>query len=128
MHELSIATALLDGVREEMARRPSAQLHKIGVRVGELSAVDPDALRFAFEVLTRDSELPGVQLEIENCPRRHRCASCGLEFIVRDYDWQCPRCACLDTRCIAGEELELAFLEVEEDGPSAVTAENPERK
>lgn len=128
MHELSIATALLDGVREEMARRPSARLRTIGVRVGELSAVDPEALRFAFEVLTRDSELPEVELKIESCPRRHCCTGCGFEFVVRDYEWQCPRCASLDTRCIAGEELELAFLEVEEDEPSAVTAENSKRK
>jgi hydrogenase nickel incorporation protein HypA/HybF len=124
MHELSIATALLEGVKEEMARRPSARLRKIGVRVGELSAVDPEALRFAFEVLTRDSELPDVRLEIESCPRRHRCSACSFEFTVHDYDWQCPRCSSSETRCIAGEELELSFLEVEEYGPSAVAAEN----
>ncbi|HUK26552.1 MAG TPA: hydrogenase maturation nickel metallochaperone HypA [Terriglobales bacterium] len=128
MHELSVAAALLEGVREQLARRPSAQLRKIGIRLGELSAVDPEALRFAFEVLTRDSELPEAELQIEICPRRHRCSACGFEFTVHDYDWQCPQCSSLDTHCIAGEELELSFLEVEEHGPSAVPAENSERK
>ena len=128
MHELSIATALLDGIRRELASRPDAQLRKVGVRVGELSAVDPDALRFAFEVLTRDSELPDVQLEIESSPRRHRCSRCNFEFTVRDYDSTCPRCSSLDTRCIAGDELELSFLEVEEYGASAVATENSERE
>jgi Zn finger protein HypA/HybF involved in hydrogenase expression len=43
---------------------------------------------------------------------------CGNEFVVHDYDSHCPRCATLETTCISGDELELAYLEVEEYGSS----------
>src|SRR5271165_3191002 len=115
MHEIGIANSILDAVRTEGARRPGLALHKVGVRIGELAAVDPEALRFAFEVLTRDTDLQRLELEIEICPRRQRCGPCGVEFKVTGYQLQCPQCREERTECIAGSELELAYLEVEEE-------------
>jgi hydrogenase nickel incorporation protein HypA/HybF len=86
------------------------------VRIGELSALDPDALRFCFEAITSDTDLAGLELEIEICPFRYRCRACGHEFVVQDYQSQCPQCASLETECIGGQELDLAYLEVEEYG------------
>jgi hydrogenase nickel incorporation protein HypA/HybF len=115
MHEMGIASSVLEAVRAEAARQ-GAQPCKVGLRVGELVALDEDALRFCFEAITRDTDLESLQLEIEICPRRHRCTQCQREFIVRDYNIRCPQCASLETECISGDELELAYLEVEEDG------------
>jgi hydrogenase nickel incorporation protein HypA/HybF len=114
MHEVGIANAVLEAVRAEAARYPGARPKKVGVRVGELAAVDPSALRFCFETLVRETELESVQLEIQSCRRRQRCSDCGEEFDVNDYDFQCPRCQGMRTECIGGDELELAYLEVEE--------------
>jgi hydrogenase nickel incorporation protein HypA/HybF len=65
MHELGIANSVLDAVREEVARRPGAVALKVGVRIGELAGVDPDALAFGFEVLTSGTEWKDLKLEIE---------------------------------------------------------------
>jgi len=86
--------------------------------IGEVAAVDQDAFRFCFEAMTRDTDLESLELEIEFCPRRHRCTVCAQEFVVRDYDVRCPQCASFATACISGDELELAYLEVEEYGTS----------
>jgi hydrogenase nickel incorporation protein HypA/HybF len=114
MHELSIANSILDAVRAEAARRPGARLVKVGVRVGELSGVQPDALAFSFEALVRGSDLEPLALEIEDCPRRQRCPECGREFRVLDFDTACPACGEERTRCISGDELDLAYIEIEE--------------
>lgn len=120
MHELGIANSVLEAVKTELARRAArAHLQKVGLRIGELAAIDQDALRFCFEAITRETEFESLQLEIEFCPRRHRCPNCGREFAVRDFDFRCPQCACLETACVGGDELELAFLEVEENGACA---------
>ena len=58
---------------------------KVAVRIGELAAIDPDALRFSFDALTRETDMEGLMLEIEVCPRRHRCDDCGMEFDVKDF-------------------------------------------
>jgi len=118
MHELGIAQSVIDAVQAETKRHPGAKPSKVAVRIGELSAIDPDALRFSFEALIRDSELEGMDLEIQVCPRRHRCLDCGTEFDVKDYDFRCSQCGSTCNECISGEELELAYLELEEHEPS----------
>lgn len=114
MHELSIADAVLSAVRAEAERHPGARLTKVGVRVGELSGVNADALSFCFESLVQGTELEPLALEVEACPRRHRCPRCSCTFAVVDYDVACPDCGASPTDCIGGDELELAYLEVEE--------------
>jgi hydrogenase nickel incorporation protein HypA/HybF len=120
MHEMGIANSVLQAVRTEMGLHPGTYPCKVGVRIGEMAAIDPEALRFCFEAIILGTDLESLALGIEVCPRRHRCQLCGREFIVRDYDSRCPQCASLETTCISGDELELAYLEVEEYGPSAV--------
>jgi len=114
MHELSIANSILEAARAEAARRPGARLVKVGVRVGELSGVDPDALSFSFAALVRGSDLDPLALEIEACPRRQRCSVCGCIFRVVDFNLDCPDCGSFESRCISGDELEMVYLEIEE--------------
>jgi hydrogenase nickel incorporation protein HypA/HybF len=118
MHELGIAQSVIDAVQTESARHSGAKPSKVAVRIGELSAIDPDALRFSFDALIRESDLEGMVLEIQVCPRRHRCDGCGAEFDVKDFDFRCPQCGSTRNECISGEELELAYLELEEHEPS----------
>ena len=114
MHELGIANSVLEAVRVEAQRHPGALPVKVAVRVGELAGVDPDALTFGFEVLTSGTEWERLKLEVETCPRRHKCLACGKIFRVVDYNFACPDCGSLQTECVSGDELELAYLEMEE--------------
>jgi hydrogenase nickel incorporation protein HypA/HybF len=128
MHEMGIANSVLEAVRVEAARHPGSYPCRVGVRIGELAAVDPSALEFCFDALTRETDLESLQLEIEICPRRHRCQDCGIEFGVKDYDFECPRCGSLSSTCFSGGELELAYLEVEGNGTDTDRKEGPERE
>jgi hydrogenase nickel incorporation protein HypA/HybF len=126
MHEMSIAASILEAVGAEAARYPGATPTKVGVRIGELAAVDPESLRFCFDALTRETELEALELDIEFRPRRHRCLACKAEFDVHDYEFQCPACSDLNSECISGDELELAYVEVEEHEPSAAGTKSPQ--
>jgi len=128
MHEMGFANSILTAVRAQLARYPGCVPCKVGVKIGELASIDAEALRFCFEALSRDTELSSLKLEIEICPRRHRCGGCGHEFIVRDYEFHCPQCAAIESECIGGDELELAYLEVEDHEPIAVGKENSKRE
>jgi hydrogenase nickel incorporation protein HypA/HybF len=114
MHEVGIANAILEATRSEMALHVTAHPLRITVRIGELAAVDPEALQFCFDALTRDTEFATLKLKIEVCPRKHRCPACGAEFIVAGYDFHCIRCGEEKTQFISGVQLELASLEMEE--------------
>ena len=54
-----------------------------------------------------------MALEIERVPHRRRCATCGDEFDAAAYDPRCPKCGDAHTELTAGDELDIAFLEVE---------------
>ena len=114
MHEMGIASSILDGVAAEVRRRPGVRPLKVGVRVGELAGLDPDALRFAFEALTIDTPLAGLELDIEYCASRSRCRDCSQEFEVRNFELLCPACGSMSTDRISGDELEFTYLELEE--------------
>lgn len=118
MHEIGIADSILEAVKMEASRRPGCAPTKVAVRIGELAGVDPDALRFCFQALTTGTELGSFQLEIEYCPPRYLCTSCSFEFSASGFDSCCPQCGTQSTRCIGGDQLELAYLELEEYEPS----------
>lgn len=124
MHEMGIANSILEAVRTEMERRPENRARRVGVRVGELAAIDAESLRFCFDALKRETDLEALELEIEVCSRRHRCKLCGAEFTVRDYDFECPQCHGLASECLSGDELDLAYVEVETNEPSTAGAQS----
>ena len=114
MHEMAIANSVMTSIRTEVARHPGAQARKVGLRIGELAAIDPDALEFCFRAMTRETDLESLEMAIEVCPRRHRCNACQTEFAIKDYDFACPKCGGMASECISGDELEMVYLEVEE--------------
>jgi hydrogenase nickel incorporation protein HypA/HybF len=118
MHEIGIANSILEAVQTEVGRRPGAIPQKILVRIGELAAVDPDALRFSFEVLIRETSFERLQLEILMCPLRHHCEGCDIEFSVKEFEVRCPRCGNERTKRVSGDQLELAQLEIKDYEPS----------
>jgi len=124
MHEMGIADSILEAVRTEMVRCPESRATRVGVRIGELAAIDAESLRFCFDALKRDTDLAGLELEIEVCPRRHRCKLCRTEFTVRDYDFECPQCHGLASECLSGDQLDLAYVEVETHEPSTAGAQS----
>ncbi len=114
MHELSIASSILEAVEKEQQQRPNTRFLKVGLRIGELAGVDRDALSFGWEALTKETKWEGLELAIESVPRRQRCTGCFHEFQAADFMTACPKCSELMTETIAGEELDIAYLEVEE--------------
>ncbi len=114
MHELSLATSIIETIRGESRKRPESRIVKVGLRIGELAGIDPNALEFSFDILIKDTDLAPLEVEMERMPRRHLCPTCSREFIVDDYETDCPDCGDPRTTLISGDELEIAWLEVEE--------------
>lgn len=103
----------MDTVRRELQARGARQVHRIVLRIGTLSGVEPNALRFAFDIVTRDTPAAGAALEIETIAACARCASCHREFGVNDgFVYICPHCGRLSGDICQGRELELSRIEL----------------
>jgi hydrogenase nickel incorporation protein HypA/HybF len=111
---MSIAAAVLDAVRTETATHPGSRAAKAGLRVGELSGVEPESLRFCLECLVAGSDLEPLSFDIEFMPWTRRCLACGREFRVSDGDPACALCGARDSEAAGGDELQLSYLELEE--------------
>jgi hydrogenase nickel incorporation protein HypA/HybF len=113
MHELSIMKSALDEALREAGAAGAGRVHEIRLRVGALSGVVPDALRFAFEVLAPGTPAEGAALIIDTVPPRFRCAQCRRDFEAPDFFAECPDCGAPSGELRSGRELELSSLEVE---------------
>jgi hydrogenase nickel incorporation protein HypA/HybF len=113
MHEVGIMTSAMDAVLEQARAHGAKRVHRIVLRIGALAGVEPESLRFAFEVVTRETIAAEAALEVTAVPARAYCATCAEEFAVESgYIVSCPRCGQLSGDLRQGRELELARIEM----------------
>ncbi|MDX2005578.1 MAG: hydrogenase maturation nickel metallochaperone HypA [Meiothermus sp.] len=114
MHETSIALELVRSAGEIASRYGACRVSKVGVRIGVLSSVVPEALEFAFPGAALGTALEGAVLQIERVGAVACCAECGEVEIRLERGLRCPLCGRPTPRIVQGEELELDTLELEE--------------
>jgi hydrogenase nickel insertion protein HypA len=114
MHELGIAKTLIKAIKAESDKRPNTRITVVGLRLGELSGVGADELKFGIESLVKGTDLETLEIRIELAPRKHRCTDCGEVFEVAGDDTTCRGCGSTQTRIVSGDEIEISYLEVEE--------------
>ncbi len=112
MHEFSIMQSTLETATQQARAAEATQIHRLKVRVGKLSGVVPEALRFAFTALKTGSLADGAEFEIEEVPAVCWCANCAAEFEATRLNYECPRCHQLSGDLRRGLELELTALEI----------------
>ncbi len=110
MHELSLALNIIDIVKEEMDRHRLSKVETVVLRLGALSGVDPESLKFGFEAGLAETPLAGTRLDIVTIPVEARCRDCGKEFSVDDYVFLCPFCESTAVEIVRGQEIQIDHL------------------
>lgn len=113
MHELSLASAIVETVERHAEGRP---VTRILLRVGALRQVVPDSLEFYLGIVGRDTVCEGAQLELELVPARLAC--CGSEWEPPSF--RCPSCGG-GGAVVAGDEFMVESIILEEDACIART-------
>jgi len=114
MHELSLTRSLLDIVENYADRHGFKVVHSLKLSFGQLSCIDPQALKFSFEVLSQGTAAQGALLDLEILPVIIYCFSCEKEFELKSYSNTCPRCQGEDILLSAGtQELKLIEMDVD---------------
>jgi hydrogenase nickel incorporation protein HypA/HybF len=116
MHELSIAMSLVDLAAEEAERRGASRVNALHLRLGPLSGVVGDALRFSFDIAAEGTSLAGAHLVIVDTPIVAYCPHCATEREIPSAQMLCcPECGVATPNVITGAELELFAMELDED-------------
>ena len=113
MHELSIMQSALEIALEQARKAGASRVYVIRLRIGALSGVVPEALRFAFEALRSGTPAEKAELVVEDVAARFWCATCNREFQSAELFAECPDCHVPSGELRAGREMELASLEIE---------------
>ncbi len=109
MHELSLMSQLL---ADATAAAAGAPIHALKVRVGPLSGVVPEALRFAFESLIPGTPAAHARLDLDETPLLFHCLRCQADYATPLGLYHCPQCGATDSELRGGSELELISIEV----------------
>jgi hydrogenase nickel incorporation protein HypA/HybF len=114
MHELGIAESALKAALQEMESRKAKRILSITLRIGDLAAVDPEAMRFAFSTVIIDTPAAGAELSIDNIHPVAWCRNCAESFSTDTIAFfKCPRCGNYSGDLRKGREIELARLELD---------------
>lgn len=112
MHELSIALSMIEQIEEEVAKCGGGTVEAVFVRIGVLSGVDTQALRFAYELAREGTELANSRLEIELIPLLVYCPQCASTHAPDPQQICCPGCLTPPQQVLHGKELELRAFEM----------------
>ena len=111
---MAIAQQIVGIVEETLKTYPDAKCKTVHIRIGELTAVIPESLTFAYQAITTDTPLSESKLEIESLPIRAQCKSCSKQFGVEEFEFLCPHCRSQDIEILQGRELHVEKLELDE--------------
>lgn len=127
MHELTIATSLIDLACDHATRNGSVRVTGMHVRLGVMCGV-ARSLYFCFAPATRGTLCEGAKLHIEEVPLTIFCDSCdAVRSPISPTNLRCPGCGRPSRKVLSGREMELAHIEIEETvssptfAPSALT-------
>ncbi len=113
MHELGVATQIVDIVTRVVEEHSATKVGEITVDVGTLSCIDASSLEFCFEAITKGTQLEEAHLKIEKITPKARCRSCGREYEVSLDDFRCKLCGSSDFNVLVGSEISIRQVEVE---------------
>ena len=100
MHEFSVMSQIVKGVMEEARSRKASRVENVVLELGEFTMLGHDQLRFAFDILSKDTILEGAVLDLRTIKGEVECR-CGFKGEASPSEgtphqlaasFECPRC------------------------------------
>jgi len=113
MHEMSLAEGILQIVEDHAKSQGFRRVSAVVLEIGQLAGVEVEALRFAFDAVTRDSVAEGAELQIVDVPGRAWCLGCSESVPITQLYDECPRCGGFQLQVTGGSEMRVKELAVE---------------
>lgn len=102
MHELSIASGLVDKLMQFQEANPDKKIVAVRVGIGELTHVEEEQLRFSYQAITTGTPLEGSAMEVEKIEAQVACPHCSYAGRPKYWDGalsgiavatlECPSC------------------------------------
>jgi hydrogenase nickel incorporation protein HypA/HybF len=113
MHEMSLAEGIVQLVVDAARADGCTRVKAVWLEIGQLAAVEKEALRFCFDAVTCDSIAEGARLEIVETPGQGWCKKCDKNVMIAALYEPCPACGSYNLQVTSGNEMRVKELEVE---------------
>lgn len=111
MHEVSIIQNVVGIVCTKASENNLEKINKVSLKIGELSGVCEDSLRFAFNAVSKDTIVEDAELIIEKVEATAKCNSCNISFKIDHFNKLCPKCKKFCDNVLSGYELYINTIE-----------------
>jgi hydrogenase nickel incorporation protein HypA/HybF len=113
MHELSLATSIVDFLQRLSKEQEMNRIDAIFLEIGEMTHVDPRQLRYSLKMVSQGTVAEKSKVYIRRSGIMFRCRKCGKESrlkmmdAITDYSLKCTACGGADVDIDKGRELVL---------------------
>lgn len=114
MHEVGIVNQAIEMAEEAAAQQNARRILRMKLRVGTLAGVVPEAMEFAFGIVSQGTLAEGAEFAWETVPVKCRCGNgCGDFCPGNAAVFACPTCGERSWDIIEGRELHLVEIDID---------------
>ena len=107
MHEMSLAEGILQIVEDHARSGAFQRVTAVVLEIGQLSGVEVEALRFAFDAVTRGSVAENATLQIIDVAGSGWCLGCSQAVPVTQLYDACPLCGAYQIQVTGGSDMRV---------------------
>lgn len=121
MHELSMTTQIVDSVLEEAKKQDAKRVTEVHLVIGKLTFLGIEQVRFAYNILVKDTIMKGSKLIVEEKGGVIECPSCGYKGAIPCEDdptyhvpiptLRCPKCG-KSAKILEGKECTIRSIKM----------------
>lgn len=111
MHELSLLENVREILEDHALSQKFSKVIKVTLEIGKLSCIEPEALRFGFDVVMKGSLADGAELIITDLEGLGYCQQCGQNTTMDALYDPCGHCG-RPLKVVQGMEMKIKDLVV----------------
>ncbi len=114
MHEWKFTEQIVETIIAELKKYPDKKPKSITVTVGEVYHLVPESVLAHYELLTKDTVLKGVRIDLEEERLEIFCRQCRKSGSVEDHHLiACRHCYSRDVATLKGDKILIKSIELE---------------
>jgi hydrogenase nickel incorporation protein HypA/HybF len=122
MHEMALMESVREIVDEAARANGAARVAVVRLQIGALASVEPQALRFAFDVVMKGGPAETAVLEIDRVPGAAWCWDCVATVALGAGEVACPVCGGHRLEVTGGTEMRVHEIDLASDQEMATCA------
>jgi len=112
MHEVHLVRAIVETVEKLASARKAPSVTRVGIRFNALTSHSADHVRFAFDLVKKDSRLlKNTELTLTEVEPTLHCSQCHHTFRGEHLPEACPKCGSLNVMPVNSTDLVLEGFE-----------------